>query len=138
MASRRGNTRKLVYLDPNVRINGLIHDPFVSRRKGGQAYSVFEQGQFQLYLPFVTEAPRAPIALRSSAAHLLGLLMSHGQRDAFIGDLEERYGVIARAKNRRAATAWFWREVAHSLFSLAIVALKKVSGLENLLRRIGS
>jgi hypothetical protein len=68
------------------------------------------------------------------------LLLSKENRDSFIGDLEERYGLILESKGRRSATVWFWREVIHSCFSLTFDAMKRVSRFEKLIeryRRIG-
>ena len=69
------------------------------------------------------------------------LFLARQNRDSFVGDLEERYGVILKATGRRAATIWFWREVGHSFLSLALDAVKNLSGFEKLIeryRRIGS
>ena len=69
------------------------------------------------------------------------LFLQKKNRDSFIGDLEERFGIIVEEKGRRAATRWFWREIRHSFLSLTLDGLKKLSGLEKLMeryRRIGS
>lgn len=76
-----------------------------------------------------------------SIGRLFSIFMSHDQRDALVGDLEERYETSAKAKGREAATLWFWREVVHSFIALALDGLKKCSGLGKLIekcRRIGS
>jgi hypothetical protein len=76
-----------------------------------------------------------------NGARLFGFLMSKDTAGSFIGDLEERYGLILDARGRRAATRWFWRQVVHSFFSLAVDALRRLSALEKLIeryRRIGS
>lgn len=65
------------------------------------------------------------------------LLSPNENRSSIVGDLEERYRKIAAAEGRRAANRWFWREVIHSFLSLAFNALKRISGLEKLCRRIG-
>ena len=71
-------------------------------------------------------------------AGFLSLCTSAGTAQSIAGDLQERY--VARFKNKgsNASGLWFWREVIHSFFSLAFDALKRVSGLERLFRRIGS
>ena len=69
------------------------------------------------------------------------LITSSANRESFLGDLEERFHIEVKEKGRRAATVWFWREVIHSFFSLALDALKRLSGFEKLVeryRRIGS
>jgi len=66
------------------------------------------------------------------------LFVSTQNRESFIGDLKERYAAILQQKGRRSATRWFWREVFFSFLSLALDAVKKISGLERLFRRIGS
>lgn len=68
----------------------------------------------------------------------ISMLTSIQVRDALIGDLEERYSAIVQSEGRRAATRWFWQEVSRSFFSLAFDALKRISGLDKLVRRIGS
>jgi|ERR1017187_987814 hypothetical protein len=73
-----------------------------------------------------------------NTARILAVFMSEPNRDSFLGDLEERYAALTKTKGRRAASRWFWRQVVHSFFSLAFDALKRLSGLEKLLRRIGS
>jgi len=69
---------------------------------------------------------------------LFGVLWKTDSLDTFIGDLEERYGLVLKSQGRRAATIWFWREVALSFISLALDAVRRISGLEKLMRRIGS
>jgi hypothetical protein len=61
-----------------------------------------------------------------------------GVGEALICDLDERYAALEQSAGRRAATRWFWREVAHSFLSLLFDALKRISGLDKLYRRIGS
>ena len=111
-------------------------------------------GNSQLFLPFDDAQPfRAtssvepgptdpcPPATLRSIGSLLSVFMVQDQRDALIGDLEERYSAILHQEGRRTATRWFWREVIHSCFSLALDALKRLSALEKLIeryRRIGS
>lgn len=75
--------------------------------------------------------------LPMDAIRLLSMLLSPNSRQSFIGDLEERYGLIVQKKGRHAANVWFWRELIQSLFSLALDAIKRLSGLEWLYRRIG-
>ena len=71
-------------------------------------------------------------------SRIFDLFMSPAHCGTFIGDLEERYGAIVQHEGSRAATIWFWLEVLHSFFSLAFDALKRISGIEKLYRRIGS
>jgi len=69
---------------------------------------------------------------------LAAQLLSRQNRDSFLGDLEERYGLLLKDRGRRAANHWFYRGVFHSFLSLEFDALKRVSGLEKWYRRIGS
>jgi hypothetical protein len=78
--------------------------------------------------------PSPPMALFV----LFLIVLGRRECDVFIGDLEERHGILFEKQGREAATRWFWRQVALSFFSLALEALKRISGLEKLLRRIGS
>src|ERR1019366_2414025 len=73
----------------------------------------------------------APVSL----AGILSIFLSGEKRDSFIGDVEERFRFMVNKKGRRAATIWFWREVLHSFLSLALDALKRVSGFEKLMER---
>jgi hypothetical protein len=57
--------------------------------------------------------------------------------DSLIGDIEERYVLTVKTKGRQTATRWFYREAAHSFCSLGFDALKRISGIEKLFRRIG-
>jgi hypothetical protein len=79
---------------------------------------------------------RPPCSLAVSG--ILSLFLSSLQLESFVGDIEERYSRIFHTHGHRAATRWFYREVIHSFLSLTYEALKRVSGIERLLRRIGS
>jgi hypothetical protein len=72
------------------------------------------------------------------AVSVLGIFMSSQNRESIVGDIEERFGQLVEKEGRPAATRWIWREVVHSFFFLAFDALKRVSGIEKLYRRIGS
>jgi hypothetical protein len=72
---------------------------------------------------------------RIDMSGILSIFLSGQSRETFIGDLEERYGLILNAKGHRTAKIWFWGEVVHSFFSLTLAALKRVSGFEKLLER---
>lgn len=74
----------------------------------------------------------------SGIAKAVSLFASKRTQQSFLGDLEERYAALTKTKGRQAASRWFWRELIHSFISLAFDALKRLSGLEKLLRRIGS
>ena len=91
------------------------------------------------YVPF--KSPDLLASLAPNASFLFCIFVSQDERDALLGDLEERYGVILKGKGRRAATRWFWRQVVHSFLSLAFDSLKRLSALEKLIeryRRIGA
>jgi hypothetical protein len=64
---------------------------------------------------------------------LFSFFMAGENCESFIGDLEERFGMILKARGRRSATLWFWRQVIQSLFPLAFAALRRVSGFERLI-----
>jgi len=102
-------------------------------------YRGFAIGTFQASADPPACAARTDASMDS--AQIFSLLMSPDNCEGFIGDLEERHGEILQTKGRRAATIWFWREVALSFISLALDALKRLSGFEKLVerfRRIGS
>jgi hypothetical protein len=63
-------------------------------------------------------------------------LLPRSQRESFVGDMEERFVLIAKRDGQSAATRWFYREVTLSFISLAFAALKRFSGLERLFRRV--
>jgi hypothetical protein len=66
----------------------------------------------------------------------VALFLSRQNRNSFVGDIEERYRILLRKQGRRSATLWFWRQMVHSFLSLALDALKRISGFERLFRRI--
>jgi len=68
---------------------------------------------------------------------LLGLLTTTSQVEVIVGDLEERYRMIAEQSGTRAARRWYWSEISRCLVPLARSALKRVSGWESICRRIG-
>jgi hypothetical protein len=138
MAPNADKNSRIVYLDTHQQFAaGISHGPYMYPKKGTSPYTVVEISDFQLYLPFVAEEPivsRLPL----DTSLLFAILMSQRMRASFIGDLEERYGLILKANSRRSATIWFWQQVILSFFSLALDAVKNLSGLEKLMRRIGS
>lgn len=142
MAPNERRKNRIVYLDSStLLVEGLAQNLSGDQRQSTFPHTVVEMDQFKMYLPFVTEDPSLPTGSQSSATRLFGLLVSQDVRDALIGDLEERYGMIFKSRGVHAATRWFWQEVIHSFFSLAFDALKRLSGIENLVeryRRIGS
>jgi hypothetical protein len=142
MALNSGQNRRIVYLHSHQQfVGGISHGPYKYPKEGTTPYSVVEIKDFQLYLPFVAEGSSPRPGPPLNGARLFGFLMSKDTAGSFIGDLEERYGLILDARGRRAATRWFWRQVVHSFFSLAVDALRRLSALEKLIeryRRIGS
>jgi predicted permease len=57
----------------------------------------------------------APPAL---AAWLLGHLLPEGERESFLGDLEESYRIaILPSRGRRAAARWYWGEAIRALLA---------------------
>jgi hypothetical protein len=68
---------------------------------------------------------------------LFSLLMDSQVCESFMGDLQERYGLMLAQKGPNTANRWYYREVILSFFSLAFDALKRVFGIEKLYRRIG-
>ena len=80
-------------------------------------------------------------SMTASSAFRITTILATIIGESMVGDLEERYCLVLKSQGRRAATRWFWREVIHSCFSLALDALKRLSALEKLIeryRRIGS
>jgi hypothetical protein len=69
---------------------------------------------------------------------LFMLFMDQDSAEVLVGDLEERYALMRNDYGYETATFWFYREVLDSFLSLAFTALKRISRLEDLLRRIGS
>jgi hypothetical protein len=69
---------------------------------------------------------------------LFMLFMDQGSAEGLSGDLEQRYVAISKEQGHQSASRWFYRELIHSFLSLAFTALKRLSGLEKLIRRIGS
>jgi hypothetical protein len=57
--------------------------------------------------------------------------------DAVIGDLLERYGRLSQQRGYFRAATWFWKQLITSLPFFAWAWLKRASGLEAILRRIG-
>jgi len=117
-------------------INGFdVLDPAeFSARQGRKAtkksfgYQLFREMRFGL----IASANRQRICDR-----LISVIASPQLAATILGDLEERFSVMARESSSRNATRWYCREVFHSLVSLAFDALKRVSGIERLFRRIG-
>jgi len=68
---------------------------------------------------------------------LFTLFLDQRTAQAVLGDLNERRTAAATKVGSASATRWFWREVVHSFLSLAFAALKRISGVEKLYRRIG-
>lgn len=87
-------------------------------------------------LSFVSSSDRP--ALPFNITLVFRLVLSPAKCEVLIGDLQERYLQLLQSDGSQRATRWFCREVVHSLFSLAFDALKRLSGLEKLFRRIGS
>jgi len=78
------------------------------------------------------------LALGISLTVCPGLRWAGSSYDAILGDLQERHALLVKQEGRRVANRWFYSEVFSSLISLSWVALKRISGLEKLYRRIGS
>jgi hypothetical protein len=58
------------------------------------------------------------------AKFLLHFFLNAHDCDAFMGDLEERYGVIRAERGRAWAVFWFWREVLTSLGPLVLASVQ--------------
>jgi hypothetical protein len=56
---------------------------------------------------------------------------------SIVGDIKERHNVLLNSEGLRPANCGLYRQVILTFFSLAFDALKRLSGLERLLRRIG-
>jgi hypothetical protein len=68
---------------------------------------------------------------------LFALFLSSEICDAVVGDLQERYTQAFTQRGRTHATLWFLKQAATSLMPFAWAALKRVSGVEAIYRRIG-
>jgi|GEM_PF-6476988 len=64
-----------------------------------------------------------------NAEYLLYLLLGNDERDALIGDLNERYRRIIGRFNKRHADIWYYKQVAGSLFPLVRRALLRIGAL---------
>src|ERR1051326_2506643 len=84
-----------------------------------------------------TVGPSGPPSLPTCMAGVLAIFMCGQKRESFLGDLEERYSLLCNKKDRGSANLWLWKQVVFSFFSLALDALKRISGFEKLYRRIG-
>ena len=56
--------------------------------------------------------PSAPPAL---AEKILGRMNKSGEEYAFVGDVNEEYGAVLKAKGRRAARLWYWGQALTGL-----------------------
>jgi hypothetical protein len=129
--------------DFRVSDTDAIHTRNMSRIMNGSARKKFYGGGYGVP---IEPQNRDELQDRSSTrwttleniSRLASLFLSMQNRETFLGDLQERYRLIEAEKGSRAAQFWFWREVLHSIISLALDALKNVSGLVKLFRRIGS
>jgi hypothetical protein len=64
-----------------------------------------------------------------TAEFLFHLFLSPEDCDALVGDLEERYRLIAKKFGRRRANFWYWVQTFISLRPIIWAAAKRVSGL---------
>jgi hypothetical protein len=82
-----------------------------------------------------------PLPSPVSVGRIFSMFVFGQNRESFVGDLEERYARIFQTEGRRSAVLWLWREIGHSLLSLGLASLKRLSGVAELIaryRRIGS
>ena len=78
-------------------------------------------------------------ALPINAGGIFGFLLSVGNCESFVGDLEERYRGVLSKQGHASAAIWFWRQVVASLGPLSWAAVKRLFGVMTLraLRRKG-
>ena len=88
---------------------------------------------------------KPPLTPPLNAEFLFYLFLSPTESDAFLGDLEERYGFILNKFGRRSADFWYWVQVIRSLGPIVWAATKRVvrssfgvAGLLEIWRRIRS
>jgi hypothetical protein len=105
---------------------------WTTARQGGSHFGLDYRIKY-LYVP--SKSPNLMASVAPDASLLFSIFVSQEERDAFLGDLEERFRLQVTKKGSRAATRWFWQEVIHSFFSLALNALKRLSALEKLIER---
>jgi len=108
----------------------------------GRQLSLFDDDQSPLKsYPASQSSPSRPPGTLDGVHLFFSIFMSHDQRDAIVGDLEERSRHILKTEDRRTATFWFWRQLVHTFMSLSLDRLKQLSGFERFIerfRRIGS
>src|ERR1035438_5329715 len=114
-----------------------------SQKPGIHQLELFDNDDVTANYSITTTQPpqKRHVQALQSLGSLFAILMNPQQFENFMGDLEERYGLMLQQEGHRAATIWFWREVIHSCFSLAVDALKRLAALDKLIeryRRIGS
>jgi len=131
--------RNVVYMDVHRASSlhrHLDNTPFIYNypKEGTFPYTVVELEKFQLYLPFVVDPPSVQQRVK---ARLFCVFMSIESYESFVGDLKERHQSLLTNGDQRAADRWYRRQLIHSIVSLAFHALKRISGLEKLFRRIG-
>lgn len=56
----------------------------------------------------------------------LRLVLPKKQREAFLGDLEERFHEQVHVRGRRGATRWYWIEVIRALYTLVPTSAKAI------------
>jgi hypothetical protein len=78
-------------------------------------------------------SPRPPLNITK----LFALFLTSEMCAAVVGDLQERYAKVFRQRGHTHATLWFLKQTAISLMPFVWAALKRVSGVEAIYRRIG-
>jgi hypothetical protein len=74
-----------------------------------------------------TDQANEQISPPVNAQFLLDLFLSDDVCEAFLGDLQERYGKKLKRLGKTRADWWYWKQVVTSLWPLARSAGRKVS-----------
>ena len=90
------------------------------------------------YLPLHIEmsASDEPLRLSLIITGIFSAVLTARSHESFIGDLEQRYNLLAKSKSRPFAQLWLLRQAATSLVPLVIAALKRISGYDKLIERL--
>ena len=83
----------------------------------------------QMYRDFPESAPQEREGESSkprNAQYLLWLLMPRAQREAVIGDIAEQFAQVEQSQGLRRARAWYWCEVARSLWPIAMDCARRL------------
>lgn len=67
---------------------------------------------------------------------LVGLFCKRDMREAALGDLDEKFALLAERRGPRVAKAWYWGQAGRSVLFFAVRWGRRVLELEAILKRI--